>query len=120
MFVAALATLAMAACGEKEIPLVVTSDQVVGCWVKNATQEYWRYLDDGTGVTWDESEDMTEEESNLRFEWSVSGDQLTHIFRGEQGNQAVPKLYTVKGISPSAMSWEDDYGQSYTLIRVNR
>ena len=113
-------TLMVSACHEEEVHIVVTPDQVTGCWVKNSTQEYWRYLDDGTGVTWDESEDHTEAESNLRFEWSVSGDVLTHIFRGEEGNQAVPKVYTVKGISPSAMSWEDDYGQQYTLIKVNR
>lgn len=113
-------TLMVSACHEEEVHIVVTPDQVTGCWVKNSTQEYWRYLDDGTGVTWDEAEDVTEAESNLRFEWSVSGDVLTHIFRGEEGNQYVPKVYTVKGISPSAMSWEDDYGQQYTLIKVNR
>lgn len=117
--VAAMA-FALASCHEEEVHIVVNPDQLVGCWVKNGTQEYWRYLSDSTGVTWDEAEDVSEEESNLRFEWSVSGDVLTHIFHGEQGNQAVPKVYTVKGISPSSMSWEDDYGQQYTLIKVNR
>lgn len=112
--------LTMSACHEEEIHLNVTPDQLEGCWVKNGSQEYWRYLVDGTGVTWDESEDMTEEESNLHFEWSVGGDVLTHIFHGEQGNQNVPKIYTIKGISASQMSWEDDYGQQYTLIKVNR
>lgn len=112
--------LCMAGCGEKQNPITVSDEQLYGCWVKNGSQEYWRYLEGGTGVTWDEAEDITEEESNLRFEWSVTGDQLTHIFRGEQGNQAVPKVYTVRGISASAMSWEDDYGQSYTFIKVAR
>ncbi|MBR4230409.1 MAG: hypothetical protein IKR83_06825 [Bacteroidales bacterium] len=111
---------AFTACGDKTIPLNVNADQLYGCWVKNGSQEYWRYLDDGTGVTWDEADDITEEESNLRFEWTVAGDVLTHVFHGEQGNQSVPKVYTIKGISPSAMSWEDDYGQSYTLIKVVR
>lgn len=117
---AALLALTAAGCGEDEVPVNVTPGQLCGCWVKNGTQEYWRYLDDGTGVTWDEADDVAEEESNLRYEWSVDGDRLTHLFRGEQGNQAVPKVYTVKGISPSSMSWEDDYGQQYTLIRVDR
>ena len=120
LLLAMMATLLATACGEKEIPLVVSEDQLYGCWVKNGTQEFWRYLDDGTGVTWDEADDITEQESNLRFEWTVSGDCLTHIFRGEQGNQAVPKLYTIKGISASSMSWVDDYGQSYTFIKVIR
>lgn len=109
-----------AGCVEKENPVDVSDEQLYGCWVKNGTQEYWRYLEGGTGVTWDEAEDVTEEESNLTFEWSVAGDRLTHLFRGEEGTQAVPKVYTVKGISTSSMSWEDDYGQQYTLIKVNR
>ncbi len=110
----------VAGCGDKEQPINVGAEQLYGCWVKNGTQEYWRYLEDGTGVTWDESEDISEDESNLRFEWSVSGDLLTHIFHGEQDNQAVPKLFTIKGISASSMSWVDDYGQSYTFIKVLR
>ncbi len=117
---AALVAFSAAGCGEKEVPITVSDEQLYGCWVKNGTQEYWRYVEGGTGVTWDEAEDVTEEESNLTFEWSVAGDRLTHVFRGEQGNQAVPKVYTVKGMSPSSMSWEDDYGQQYTLIRVDR
>lgn len=117
--VAVMALLA-GACHEEEVHIVVQPDQLYGCWVKNGTQEYWRYLEDGTGVTWDEAEEITEEESNLRFEWSVEGDVLTHVFRGEQGNQAVPKVYTVKGISASSMSWEDDYGLPYTFIKVVR
>lgn len=113
-------TLFASACHEEETHINVSPDQLYGCWVKNGSQEYWRYLSDSTGVTWDESEDVTEDESNLRFEWSVNGDVLTHIFRGEQGNQAVPKVYTIKGISASQMSWEDDYGQQYTFIKIVR
>lgn len=114
----ALAALLASSCHEEEVRINVNPDQLYGLWVKNGTQEYWRYLSDSTGVTWDVADDITEEESNLRFEWSVEGDVLTHIFRGEQGNQAVPKVYTIKGISASSMSWRDDYGINYTLIKV--
>ena len=95
----------------------VESYQLHGLWQKFSTQEYWRYRADGTGVTWDESEDVSEEESNLTFEWSINGDELTHIFRGSLGNQAVPKVYTITSISSTQMKWEDDYGQTYTLIK---
>lgn len=91
--------------------------QLHGLWQKFSTQEYWRYRADGTGVTWDESEDVSEEESNLTFEWSINGDELTHIFRGSLGNQAVPKVYTITSISSTQMKWEDDYGQTYILIK---
>lgn len=99
--------------------ITVEPEQLHGKWVKNASQEYWRYNSDGTGVTWDESEDVTEEESNLTYEWSINGDRLTHVFYGQQGNQAVPKVYTVTEIDGGTMKWKDDYGMSYQLNKVN-
>lgn len=98
--------------------ITVEPYQLVGLWQKFGTQEFWRYRIDGTGVTWDESEDVSEEESNLTYDWSIDGDELTHIFRGSLGNQAVPKVYTVTSISSSQMKWEDVYGQTYVLLKV--
>lgn len=103
---------------EKDEHIVVSESQLYGKWVKQSTQEYWRYNDDRSGVTWDESEDVSEEESNLTYEWSIGGDQLTHVFHGQQGNQSVPKVYTITAISASSMSWKDDYGMSYQLVKV--
>lgn len=114
-----LAALLASGCHEEETHINVDPAQLEGKWVKNGTQEYWRYVADNTGVTWDESEDVSEEESNLRFEWTINGDVLTHVFRGEQGNQAVPKVYTVTEIDASVMKWKDDYGMSYQLNKVN-
>lgn len=95
---------------EQDNHITVSEDQLYGCWVLEGTQEYWRYRDDGTGVTWDEGEDVGEEESNMTYTWEVRGDELTHIFRGEMGNQADPKTYVIKAISSSSMEWED-YGR---------
>jgi len=117
---AAIALLAMlfAACN-KDTHIHVDESQLVGRWVKSGTQEYWRYNTDRTGVTWDESEDITEEESNLTYTWSIDEDVLTHIFRGAMDNQAVPKVYTIKEITSTTMRREDDYGLSYTLIKAD-
>ena len=93
---------------ENDNHITVGEDQLYGCWVKAGTQEYWRYRDDGRGVTWDEADDISEEESNLTFTWTVRQDELTHIFRGEMDNQAVPKVYTIKAINNSSMDWEDE------------
>ena len=60
---------------------------------------------------------MSEEESNLTYEWTINGDELTHVFHGSRGNQAVPKVYTVTSISSSQMEWEDIYGQTYVLVK---
>lgn len=105
----------------KEEHLKVRPAQLQGLWQKSNTQEYWRFKEDATGVTWDEAEDVTEEESNMTFEWSIShGDELTCIFRGEMGNQAVPKLYVIKEISETRMKWEDYYGITYTYKKAGR
>lgn len=115
----ALMSVAMSACSwfEKDEHITVSESQLYGKWVKQSTQEYWRYNADHSGVTWDESEDVTEEESNLTYEWTVNGDVITHVFHGAQGNQSVPKVYTITEIDASHMTWEDDYGMSYRLVK---
>ena len=108
-----------ASCGKSEVHINVSDDQLEGLWQKNDTQEYWRYVVDGhTGVTWDLAEDITEEESNLTFTWSVNGDVLRHIFTGAQNNQAIPKVYTVKEISSTAMTWTDEYGITHKFTKA--
>ncbi len=104
-------------CGPDVTHITVGADQLYGLWKKTGTQEYWRYRANGTGVTWDVADDVTEEESNMVFTWSVDGDVLTHIFTGIQGNQAIPKVYTVTEISASAMKWKDDYGITYSFMK---
>lgn len=108
----------LASCGGKDNHITVSDSQLEGLWQKNNSQEYWRYNASHTGVTWDESEDVSEEESNLTFTWSIAEDVLTHVFTGAMENQAVPKVYTIKEINGSYMKWEDDYGISYTLSKV--
>lgn len=103
---------------EKETHINVDADQLYGKWQEGSTQVYWRYLADGTGVTWDMGEEISEEESNLVYSWTVNGDVLTHVFSGEQGNQAVPKVYTITEIDNSHMLWKDDYGMTKTLYKT--
>jgi len=102
---------------EKENHIHVDEGQLYGKWREGTTQIYWRYVSDGTGVTWDEGEDISEEESNLTYNWTVNGDVLTHVFPGAQDNQAVPKVYTITAIDASRMEWKDDYGMTKTLSR---
>ena len=113
-----LLALLAAGCHKPETHITVEPEQLLGKWQKDGSQEYWRYRSDSTGVTWDEAEDVSEEESNLTFEWTINGDRLTHVFRGAQGNQAVPKVYTVKEISESTMRWQDDYSMEYSFTKT--
>lgn len=98
----------------------VCSQNLCGCWVRDGSQEYWNYNDDGTCITWDEADDLGQEESNLVFVWRLNDCRLTHIFHGQLGNQSVPKVYTVKSISPKAMVWVDDYGTEYSFTKTDR
>ena len=121
LLLVAASTLLLSSCNlftHEETHINVDPAMLTGKWQQDGSQVFWRYVADGTGVTWDESEDITEEESNLTFEWTINGDRLTHVFRGEQGNQAVPKVYTVKEISSSAMRWMDDYKMEYNFTKT--
>ena len=113
------AALLMTSCSlfDKENHIHVEEGQLYGKWREGTSQIYWRYVPDGTGVTWDEGEDILEEESNLTYNWTVNGDVLTHVFTGAQENQAVPKVYTITAIDASRMEWKDDYGMTKTLTR---
>ena len=103
---------------DKETHINVEPEQLYGKWQEGTTEVYWRYLSDSTGVTWDEGEEISEQESNLTYRWTVHGDVLTHVFTGAQGNQAVPKVYTITEINNSRMEWKDDYGMTKTLTKL--
>lgn len=98
---------------------MVNSQNLCGCWLRDGSQEYWNYSNDGTCTTWDEADDLGKEESNLVFVWRLNDSRLTHIFHGQLGNQSVPKVYTVKSISPKAMVWVDDYGTEYSFTKTD-
>lgn len=110
------ALLIFASCG-KDKDTEIDSSLLPGKWVRQGTQEYWRYYSSGNGVTWDEAEDISEEESNLTFTWTLNGDELTHVFSGAAGNQAVPKVYTVTSLTSSTMVWTDFYGSTIYLSK---
>ncbi len=107
-----------AACFPAEKHIDVDPQMLHGKWLKVGTQEYWRYYDSGEGATWDESEGKTEATTNLTYTWDLAQDELTHWFRGEQGNQMVPKVYTIKEITSNSMRWRDAYGISSTFTKV--
>ncbi|MBR3829087.1 MAG: hypothetical protein IKR79_07440 [Bacteroidales bacterium] len=94
------------------------SNWVPGIWQKNGTIEFWRYKGDGTGVIWDEAEDVTEEESNLIFTWETTGYTLTLVFVGIEG-QEVPKMYYLIEQTQDSMILEDPYGLRYKFNRVS-
>lgn len=117
--VGCLLLLSLAGCRKHDDPIVVQESEVYGLWQKAGTQEFWRYNSDHTGVTWDLADDISEEESNLAYTWSLEqSNKLRMVASGAQGNQFVPKSYSITEISSSSMKWDDGYGLSYTLNKV--
>ena len=108
-----------AACFGEDTHIDVDPSQIHGKWIKVGSQEYWRYYASGNGATWDESEGKTEETTNLTYTWQLDRDELTHWFRGEQENQMVPKVYTIKEITSISMKWKDNYGITSTYTKVD-
>ncbi len=112
-----LFSISLVGCSDDPV-LDVNPNDLTGCWEDvNSPQEYWRFREGGTGVTWDESEDISEEESNMKFEWTLDRDELTFVFRGENENQAVPRVYRIREITSVSMKWENYFGETKRLKR---
>jgi hypothetical protein len=92
------------------------SSLIPGKWQQG--QYYEKYLSDGTGSTWDESVDQKESEAQ-KFTWSLSKDELTQVHGMEIGQTKIPKVYTVTELTNSTFKYKDNYGKSYSFIRVN-
>lgn len=91
-----------------------SEDLLLGKWVEGS--EYYRYDSDHTGVTWDVSDDVSEEEA-LPYSWSLEGDRLTHLHRMNEG-QIVPKTYTITKLSATSLKYNDSYGVMHSFSKV--
>ena len=118
LFLCVLSVL-MIGCGEKDVEPSFNSADLVGKWQVSNSQEFWRYNSDGSGLTWDEAQDVHEDdETTMRFSWSLSDDRLSHVFSGDEVHQAVVQDYTVKELTSSKLVWNDGL-QDVKLVKVN-
>lgn len=78
---------------------------------------YDKYLSNGSGSTWDTSDDVTEEEAQL-FTWSLTGSELKHIHILEMG-ATVPKVYTLTELTGTTLKYEDGFGKRFSFTRVD-
>ncbi len=95
-------------------------DFLIGKWQRSSTltdgYDCYRYNVDYTGATWDTGDGLTEVDAQP-FTWSVEGATMTHVHNGEMG-QKVPKVYTLKTLNDSTLSYTDSYGTSYSFVKV--
>ncbi|MBN1990485.1 MAG: hypothetical protein JW783_13865 [Bacteroidales bacterium] len=87
-----------------------------GKWVSGTV--YYKYISNGTGTTWDTSEDVNEEDGQP-FTWTLVQADLTHIHIMTVGGN-VPKYYKVTELTASTLKYEDDFGVSYSFIKVTQ
>lgn len=85
-----------------------------GRWQEGTVYE--RYDSSGDGATWDEGDEVYEEEAQT-FKWTLDGSTLIHEHTGIF--VSVPKVYTVTSLTPTTLSYRDDYGTSHHFTKVN-
>lgn len=113
------AVLVVTSCSERKS---FSSALLIGKWKRpvvatNGTKGFdcYRYDSGGNGVTWDTSEDVTENEAQA-FTWVLSEDRLsiTHIM--ENGGK-IPKSYTIEILDATTLSYTNEYGESFTFTK---
>lgn len=104
-------------CDNAPDALDVRPAQVVGYWQKNGTHEYWHYRADSTGAKWDADEGFSEDFPSYSFEWSVSGNRLTHVVRGEEIDVPITRIYIITDITSTYMDREEELA-TYRLNKI--
>jgi hypothetical protein len=81
---------------------------------------HFRYKGDHTGVEWDTSDDVSEEESIMKFTWTVGVaklDELVMIYEQELGGK-VPKYYKLVTLNATKLSYRDNFGKSFSFTKT--
>lgn len=95
--------------------IIIDEDLIIGRWKSGSLYEV--YEQGGSGYTWDEADDVTEDERQ-QFEWSISDNNiLTQIHLMEMGGR-IPKVYNITQLTNTSLVYEDDYGVKHYFIRV--
>jgi hypothetical protein len=89
---------------------------LIGKW-KSGTL-FYKYLADGTGGTWDTSQDVTEAEAQP-FTWTLVKSELTQIHVLEMGG-SVTKIYTVTELTETSLKYEDEFGTSSSFTKTGK
>lgn len=113
LFVALISTAFLVSCETEETTFDDT--YLIGKWQSGT--EFYKYLVDGTGKTWDTSDDVQEDEAQS-FTWTLVQSELTHIHVMEIGG-GVPKVYTVTELTETSLKYSDDFGKTHSYTKVS-
>lgn len=114
-----VAMVSLVGCTEKP-ELIINEAALVGKWqATDRTTEFWRYNADGTGQTWDEADDVHEDDTVgvLHFSWTTVQSHLELDYYGEMGQHAYEN-YTVTHQTQDSLVWKDLYGDYRTFVKI--
>jgi hypothetical protein len=86
---------------------------LIGKWRSGTL--FYKYLNDGTGGTWDTADDVTEQEAQA-FTWTLVNAELEQIHILEIGG-SVYKIYTVTELTSTTLKYHDDFN-SFSFTKV--
>jgi len=78
--------------------------------------EYWVYERGHTGYTWDESDDVSEDDEQQSFTWGLVKSELTHIHL-IMGKPSVPKYYTITELTATTLKYKDSFS-NYSFSKI--
>ena len=125
-FLCLVVFLCLGACGEIIPDVDYDTSLLYGKWQEGTVFEHYydanieRVLANGdtiqaNGTTWDEADDITEEEAQL-FNWTLTGSTLMHEHLGTF--VMLPKVYTVTSLTSRELVYQDDFGVTHHFSKV--
>ncbi len=112
LFTGVLLSFLIVSCAKEEPSF--DEQLLIGKW--RSGTEFYRYDSDGTGATWDTSDDVSEDEAQ-EFTWTLVRSDLTHIHIMELGGR-VPKYYTVTELTATTLKYRDEFGKTFSYMKV--
>lgn len=91
------------------------TDLLIGVW-KSGTL-FYKFNDDGSGVTWDVADDVNELEGS-KFTWEVDKKRFIHYHKMEINNAIIPKTYNITKLDLMNLEYEDDFDVKYVFVKV--
>lgn len=94
---------------------VYDTDMLIGLWQSGTL--FYRYNEDGSGVTWDTADDVQELEGS-KFTWEVNKKRFIHYHQMEINGTIIPKTYNITKLDLMNLEYQDDYDVKNVFIKV--
>ena len=90
---------------------------IPGLW-QSGEHVFYRFIEDGTGHTWDTEDDLSESEASP-FQWKISKSNTLVLTHQLKIRGFVPRLYQIDQLNEDIFQFHDPYS-SHTLKRTNK